>query len=306
MSTNKNYFDLIDSYLNGEMTNHEAIEFENQLQKDPLLENEFQLQKDIVSSIRHFRQAELKATLNAVDVGVGGTFTVLKVAVGIGAIALLGFGVYFFTGDNDNSQPEQVVENSPVVVEEKQADKTTSDAETKILVEEKDKQVASVTEDKEEYTSKTQEPAGQETAISDPEKTPTTSQEIKRAEPEIKLPDVVEEFDKEEGQISENIKVPENKLNKVTETYLPKTEVVEMNHRKYAFHYQFYNNKLYLYGEFDNKYEILELNTPSGISIYMFYKDNFYELEQNQEKITPLTAIKDSTLMRDLKTIREN
>ena len=71
MNTNKNYFDLIDAYLNGEMIDQEAIEFENQLQKDPLLENEFQWQHDIVNSIRDFRQAELKATLNAVDVGVG-------------------------------------------------------------------------------------------------------------------------------------------------------------------------------------------------------------------------------------------
>ena len=82
--------------------------------------------------------------------------------------------------------------------------------------------------------------------------------------------------------------------------------MVELEHRKYSFHYQFYNNKLYLYGDFDNKYEILELNTPAGISIYMFYKDKFYELQQNQEKITPLNAIRNSALMRDLKTIREN
>ena len=307
MSTNKNYFDLIDSYLNGEMTNHEAIEFESQLQKDPLLENEFQLQKDIVNSIRAFRQAELKATLNTVDVGVGGTFTVLKVAAGIGVIALLGLGVYYFSGNLNKNQLDGASKNSSLIVEKEEAEETTPKTETNDLVEEVNDQIAKVADDEEKTIVKTEEPIKQEAQISNSKDIVTTSEEVVKSEqPEIKLPEVVEAFDKEEGQISENIKVPENKLNKVTETYLPKTEVVEMDHRKYSFHYQFYNNKLYLYGEFDNKYEILELNTPAGISIYMFYKDNFYELEQNQEKITPLNAIQDSTLMRDLKTIREN
>ena len=307
MSTNKNYFDLIDSYLNGEMTNHEAIEFESQLQKDPLLENEFQLQKDIVNSIRAFRQAELKATLNTVDVGVGGTFTVLKVAAGIGVIALLGLGVYYFSGNLNKNQLDGASKNSSLIVEKEEAEETTPKTETNDLVEEVNDQIAKVADDEEKTIVKTEEPIKQEAQISNSKDIVTASEEVVKSEqPEIKLPEVVEAFDKEEGQISENIKVPENKLNKVTETYLPKTEVVEMDHRKYSFHYQFYNNKLYLYGEFDNKYEILELNTPAGISIYMFYKDNFYELEQNQEKITPLNAIQDSTLMRDLKTIREN
>ena len=307
MSTNKNYFDLIDSYLNGEMTNHEAIEFESQLQKDPLLENEFQLQKDIVNSIRAFRQAELKATLNTVDVGVGGTFTVLKVAAGIGVIALLGLGVYYFSGNLNKNQLDGASKNSSLIVEKEEAEETTPKTETNDLVEEVNDQIAKVADDEEKTIVKTEEPIKQEAQISNSKDIVTASEEVVKSEqPEIKLPEVVEAFDKEEGQISENIKVPENKLNKVTETYLPKTEVVEMDHRKYSFHYQFYNNKLYLYGEFDNKYEILELNTPAGISIYMFYKDNFYELEQNQEKITPLNAIQNSTLMRDLKTIREN
>ena len=117
---------------------------------------------------------------------------------------------------------------------------------------------------------------------------------------------MVEDFDqKEEGQIAENISVPENRLDKVTETVIPKTEVVEINNGKHLFHYQFYNNKLYLYGDFENTYEILELNTPSGISIYMLYKEKFYALMQGQQTIAPLTAIEDNALLQDLKIIRE-
>ncbi|MDN5214232.1 hypothetical protein QQ020_19295 [Fulvivirgaceae bacterium BMA12] len=310
MSTNKNYFDLIDSYLNGKMTSHEAIEFENQLQKDPLLESKFQLQKDIVDSIRNFRKAELKATLNAVEVGVGGSFTILKVAAGLGVMALLGIGIYYFTGNTENSDlPEisnnEISENNQGTVEKENTPIADTKHEKDIAIKGADKQITNVTEKKEKS-----EPVAAETKATENKDINDKSsniQEVKKpVQPEIKLPEVVEDFDKEEGQISENIKVPENKLNQVTETYLPKTEVVEMDHRKYAFHYQFYNNKLYLYGKFDNKYEILELNTPTGISIYMFYKENFYELEQNQEKITPLSAIEDGTLIRDLKTIRDN
>ena len=307
MNTNKNYFDLIDSYLNGEMTDHEAIEFENQLQKDPLLENEFQLQSDIVNSIRDFRQAELKASLNAVDVGVGGTFTALKVAAGIGAIALLGFGIYYFTGENTNVAHAPVNEN-PVIVEKSQDNEIVPEKENIAVIEKDNTENAEVIEEKEEISKlRIDEPIKKDIRIPRKKNNEKADTEGKPSDqPKVKLPEVVEEFDNGEGQISENLKVPENKLNKVTETYLPKTEVVELEHRKYSFHYQFYNNKLYLYGDFDNKYEILELNTPAGISIYMFYKDKFYELQQNQEKITPLNAIRNSALMRDLKTIREN
>ena len=217
MNTNKNYFDLIDAYLNGEMTDQEAIEFENQLQKDPLLENEFQWQHDIVNSIRDFRQAELKATLNAVDVGVGGTFTALKIAAGIGVMALLGFGVYYFSGI-DGDQGASPAHQNAVVVENEKTDEVIPEPEADVLIEKVNEPIAKVT-DEEKSASSIEQRAEKDVKITDRAVHEVISPGIKKPrQPEIKLPEVVEDFDKGEGQISENIKVPENKLNKVTET----------------------------------------------------------------------------------------
>ncbi len=301
MSSNKNYFDLIDSYLNGEMNQGQINEFENQLRKDPLLENEFQLQKDIVDSIKHFRHAELKATLDAVEVG-GTAFSAVKIAAGIGLLVLFGAGLFYFgsidnTGDENQTAIEQPIESPAKPAENLSNADVKTDAQQ--LVEDNSTDVVVVDDNKtQEIAIEEQEVVNHEPEQQNPELTEA---------PNITLPEVVENFNEtNDNQIAENIKVPVNKMQQATETYIPKTAVVEMDNSNYAFHYQFYDNKLYLYGVFENKYEILELNTPNGISIYMYYNAQFYELQQNQEKITPLESIKDNALIEDLRTIKEN
>ncbi len=305
MSSNKNYFDLIDSYLNGEMSKGQINEFEKQLRQDPLLENEFQLQKDIVESIQHFRHAELKATLDAVEVG-GTAFSGIKVAAGIGLLALLGAGIYYFgTSDKSKDITPTVAEQEVTTPKEEANDIVENTAEaidTKANNEEVTENISIIEKvDEDEKSTKVLA-----TSPKDNDNVATKQQEIVDA-PDITLPEVVENFNEtNDNQIAENINVPVNKMQQATETYIPKTAVVEVEDKKYAFHYQFYDNKLYLYGDFENKYEILELNTPKGISIYMFYNAQFYELKQDQEEITPLESIKDETLIEDLNTIKEN
>ncbi len=73
---------------------------------------------------------------------------------------------------------------------------------------------------------------------------------------------------------------------------------------KYSFHYQFSQRKLILYGIFDSGlYEILEVNGDTH-SIFLYYKDNYYLLNEKQTVITPLTAIQDPELVQRLKEYR--
>lgn len=59
-----------------------------------------------------------------------------------------------------------------------------------------------------------------------------------------------------------------------------------------------------LFGTFDKGlYEILEINSDTH-SVFMFYKDNYYLLDEKQAKITLLEPIKDKALVAKLKEYR--
>ena len=79
---------------------------------------------------------------------------------------------------------------------------------------------------------------------------------------------------------------------------------VDSSVKKYAFHYQFSNGKLILYGSFDKAlFEILEINGEKH-SVFMFYKDNYYRLNEKDTHITLLESIQDKELVAKLKEFR--
>jgi hypothetical protein len=79
---------------------------------------------------------------------------------------------------------------------------------------------------------------------------------------------------------------------------------VDSSSKKYTFHYQFNKGKLMLYGSFDmTLYEILEIKGENH-SVFMFYKDNYYLLNERQSSITTLEPIKDKALIARLSEYR--
>jgi hypothetical protein len=77
------------------------------------------------------------------------------------------------------------------------------------------------------------------------------------------------------------------------------------SNKQYAFHYQFNQGKLILYGKFDKGlYEIIEVNGAAH-SVFLYYKDNYYLLNEKENSITPLTPIRDSQLIKKLREYRK-
>ncbi len=59
-----------------------------------------------------------------------------------------------------------------------------------------------------------------------------------------------------------------------------------------------------LYGPFDKSlYEILEIHGDSH-AVFLWYKDNYYKLDEQQHNITRLEPITDATLVKKLKEYR--
>ena len=95
-----------------------------------------------------------------------------------------------------------------------------------------------------------------------------------------------------------------NSIEKVKENVENAVEVATIQDRKNKFHYKFFENKLYLLGNFDEMpYEIIELNSKSGKSYFLFYDDSFYKLKSDQLKPAPLVKIENDSLVNELKII---
>ena len=87
----------------------------------------------------------------------------------------------------------------------------------------------------------------------------------------------------------------------------PSIVVETVTDKRYNFHYQFKNDKLYLYGTFEkNLYEIMEFFSNNKRTMFLFYKDNYYLLNEENDKVKPLTPISDEALLKKLKDYRKN
>ena len=79
----------------------------------------------------------------------------------------------------------------------------------------------------------------------------------------------------------------------------------DTENRRYTFHYQFKDGKVFLYGPFQkNLYEIMEFFSDDKRTVFLFYKDNFYKLEERNNGVRPLTTISDPALIKKLKEYR--
>ncbi len=58
----------MDLFLRGEMSPSEADEFRQELDSDPLLKSEFELNDAIVNGIKQYRKAEIKARLASLPI----------------------------------------------------------------------------------------------------------------------------------------------------------------------------------------------------------------------------------------------
>jgi len=274
-------FELIDDFLTNRLSEQEKASFEQQMNADPSLKADVEIQKQIIDSVRKARAAELKAMLN--NVPVSGSFSsgisAAKIAAIVGTAALIGTALYFYL------KPEEL---------EKKTE--TNITKNEITTPEQDAAAAPILEKKEieKPTSiKPEEKAIKQEVKNEAVKPSTINQ------PRIEVVDPSDEF--VENSPTDIVKIPDNNSG-VTNSHIE----VEMDssNKKYSFHYQFAQEKLLLYGAFDKGlYEILEINGDKK-SVFLFYRDNYYLLDEKQRKITSLEPIRDALLLKKLRDYR--
>ncbi len=285
--------ELLDQYIGNRLTPQEKTSFEQKLESDASLKNEFQFQQKIVSGIRNARAGELKSMLNNIPVSsipTNGTSVLVKVGLSVVVAGLVGTGAYFFLRNDETVETQEPIAAEVIIEEERSAEVAepqTESADQDILVPES-AEAATPVEEK-------QNPK--------PAETSQATQDIEQKQTKPSVLDVYEPSDELE---SANQSAIEGSIKANAET--TSSIVVEtLTDKKYSFHYQFKDQKLFLYGTFEkNLYEILEFFSDNKRTMFLFYRDNYYLLNEDGEKVKPLDPIGDANLLKKLKDFRGN
>jgi hypothetical protein len=271
--------ELLDDYLTNRLSDVDKAAFENQLASDPALKADMELQKQIIEGVRKARAAELKTMLSQVSVATPASFSlpVMRMAASIvgAGIMILAFS-YYFNSNKATPNMSSSLEDSIHKVDP---------ADFEPL---------------EEPTADEPKPAIQDTNVSPANTKPEVKESTPKVSP-VQQPKIDIVDPSKDMTENGNSSIPKNETSHIAITASHLAVEVDDKNKKYPFHYQFNQGKLLLYGSFDKGlYEILEINGETH-SVFLFYKDNYYALDEKANAITALEPIRNQALISKLK-----
>jgi hypothetical protein len=276
-------FELIEKYASGRLEGMEKEAFEQQMKADSALQQEVELQQQIIQGVKQARILQLKSMLSQVPVGgsvlQAGMTAGNIVTVAVTVTVIVSGSLFYFKPWEDKATPVEITKEITAPVDDKVIDIKPEPNSSK---------------QKDEVITSTPETTKEPVKISSTKPTVKTNP----VKPKIEVLDPSEELTQSQ---SEGASAEANQGAVVTSHIAVETE---SSNEKYSFHYQFNKGKLILYGAFDKGlYEILEVHGENH-SLFLFYKENYYLLNEKAATITPLTAIKDHQLIKLLKEYR--
>jgi hypothetical protein len=301
MKNNLSIEDLVGRYLDNEMTEVERVDFESQLRSDPALKEELNFQKDLIHSIRESRRLELKSRLTDIQVPSTPIFHAvgIKIAAVASVTAIIGTGAYFLMNSNDDPGL------SGVDLSQTTTTMTREEVQMPAIPEVSVPEVEAFEPGDGDVV---EQPVKAKKKQDEPDKTATADAAKTMAKPHVVRPDIAEITEEKEPETEDFVEEKTyNDLDEINETMAGKLAVETEKSRRYRFHYKFYNEKLYLIGDFkDSPYEILELNARGSKRYFLFYEGVYYRLSPDKVKPTPLEKITDEALVDELRIIQQN
>ncbi len=291
---------LIEKYISGEMTSEELRSFETQMESDSELKEEVSFQKDVISALKMERKAALKARMDNVKIPVpyASYYT-----AGIASVALIGGIVLFSTfwpveKENNNTPNEELSEISESVPEysDENAHDVLSDSEFTSEVEKEEDLISSKEESEDNATGTIIE---KEVISESPAQPKNENKALNIVTP--KAPEPLSDTGISKSDLDNDKDAFRNTDKRETN----KVEVEIKSSNDYKFHYQYYNNKLFLYGDFSKSpYELIELNRDDSKNLYMYFSGKYFALETNQIEIVKLSPIRDKIIIKGLDNLR--
>jgi hypothetical protein len=277
----------IEAYLRNELSGEEKKIFEEMLRRDPLLKNEFVLQQDTVQAIQAYRTQSLKARLNQLPTDTAAVSGTAYVAAGIAVCSLLLIGTAWFYNKPEETQP---------IIQKEARVQTPAKVNPQISEEIKPQEIQKPmnTEAKKTITTPKNHMPNVEIGKADEQIAVVLDETVDKATDENNI-----------NKDADNSNVPSGEVTPSAKTERQSVKVSVINDRKkYGFHYTFTEGKLFLYGDFNQVYEILDFETQAGKEVYLYY-GNAYHLIKNQINISPLTKVNDPKLIQKLDDARK-
>jgi hypothetical protein len=297
----------IEAYITNKMPAADKISFQNELAKDPLLNNEIDLQKDIIAALKQQRKAELKTRLNKIQIDTTTNYAGLKVAASILLAGLISFGTYNYISSQKNNRNTISSNNTVAGSSEKTITTNSGESNNNVITENKTSKAASTNSNDIKGTVIAKNELNDNASSTIATKAITRNKTAESGDPVANAPEIKDRYDESDGIKTDNdIKMPKGDFSNTNdESSLDNLKIETIKDKNHNLFYQYYNNKLFLYGDFDSKpYEILELNTIKDKQLYLYFENNYYGLHSNQTEITPLSVIKDKGTLSNLELIR--
>ena len=298
MANNLIYSEFFDKYLKDKLSENERIAFEEKVNQDPLLRSELKMQSDIYVALGETRKAALKSRLDQIPVNNLGWFTSqgARMAMVIGSAFVVTVGSYFyFSSVNHDKQWQPHVNIDPAF--------TVTDQ-----IKEKLSAPVPVLKPDHQLKKPSANPVADELVVASgkaSKKQIFTKQTEAESIPDIKRPELITDFEEDTQKINYNdFEAPQEKIVENTVVDNANIDIENVVNQQYNFHYQFIDNKLYLYGNFSSTpYKIIALNFDQNRKLFLEYNDHFYGIDSQQKAIAPLQAIEDTVLLKELKKI---
>jgi hypothetical protein len=290
------YSEKFDSYLKGKLDPHEQHAMEDEIRQDPLLSSEVKLQKEIHHALAESRRTYLKNRLDQVPVNTATWLNLsgFQWAAILSSLFVLSSASYYFlstTSQEEESDWTYVVERDALrqIPFSQLPDLTSPDSKSDEAAPE-DIINQSTNADQSDDDTVPNSPV----AIDASPKSQGTE-----LLPEIVRPDIQSDFADSDQEIDySDFEAPDKSLLQKSEASTNEVEVETIVDSNYSFHYQLYDHKLYLHGDFQGiPYKIIALNQENRKKLFLQFNDDYYTLKQEQKEVAPLEKIVDSTII---------
>lgn len=310
MDSTPNLNEHLDDFLLGRMSDEEARAFAERAEQDPLLSQEVRLQQDIVSGLKKARAAQLKARLSQLPTpppaaGLGGLTSWQWIGVSATSVAVILGGVALYLNQTANRPDEarrQAVAEQQVYAPVPKPEAEIARAPVPAPAEEAS--AAALTEAKPEAKGidrpvqalpKAKATQDSQLAVVLPK---ASAKPLNPAQPDEEA---------EDNGLIDRPGVGTPASGKVAENNEVKTKPEVVIKESDVLSYQYFDNRLFLYGSFgDAIYELIELvSAKEGRRLYVFYKDSFYTVNKDVRDVTPMRAVTDPKLEAELTLLRK-
>jgi len=297
-------FELLDDYLTNRLSEQDRSAFEQKLDADPDLKHEYALQKRLVQGIKDARVAELKSMLNKVPVPSGnpGNAVISKIVLGTVVSLMIAAAAYWYFRDNSTMAPEQKAQQEQPPLPKPEQPK--EEIQAPVQKQESPTTRKETVEDKNQTSAGTEHSKPSLARKPDPLAAPGEKKTESKAGDKPALDVLTPGNEDVNNDNSGNPTAAQPALTPANSSLVVETD---RNNRTYSFHYQFRDGKLFLYGPFEkNLYEIMEFSTDEKRTVFLYYKDRYYLLQEADSRVKPLSPVTDAALITKLKEYRSS